>query len=879
MSNPGLYKTTQTGTVTGGFSYPLSLLCHPIDSLQGFSVASTAPTEGQILSYSMEGWSGPLAWRPVTQPAPLIGYTTTAGVALGYNALYYQSVYLSGNWNTGVGYYAGYYHQGAGSYNAFFGAYSGAYATNPNRATYIGAYAGYRANGLENVAVGYQSMYAYSSTYTPQYTACLGAYSGYSLRTCSGNTLLGYYAGYSITSGSYNTIVGSYSAASAATGSFQVIIGDNLTGKGNNTTLIGSGYSTTNTWLRGNTLRVGNESAADMYFLFQRSTDNDTIHPGFWWDESASTLHWSHDGTTWNAFTTGGGGSTLTGYTETSGNFATALGFGTASAGSIVGAVCLGAYAGGLGASNASVHIGYYAGYRSVAPGGVFIGESAGRNLTVVGNVGNVCIGYQALQGTSGTSIACNQNTVVGYQAGSGASYNAAGNTLLGYQAGRVLSTGAGNTFIGQSVGGAATTAASTVLIGKSAGAAATGLSSSIAIGADACPTLQTGSSNLMLGYGTCDGMTSGSVNIAIGSSSGPTVNRSNTTSIGMYAGRAVGNFSVSIGERAAQNYGSGVDAISIGQNAANSSGTVTGANNISIGKESHSGIGTTSHNNIAVGFRARFNGSLGFYNIALGYQAGYNEAASGASGTVLLGYNAGYRNQGNYNIAIGYQSMAQYTTPALTGVDNVCIGRISGAVLSSGTHNVFLGMGAGHNSETCIESIAIGRASTPGVGNSNAIAIGKSVTLTAANCGQISPSAPSAAPPTGEFWFGDGSTQQYTARAQAFTAFSDINIKTNIEPLVLGLDFVNSLHPRLYDLKKPSSVSSARKHMGFIAQELKEDVTGKLDGSLVSDDVEGNWGVDYSQLVAPLVKAVQELSSQVADLKKELADLRAKEN
>ena len=64
---------------------------------------------------------------------------------------------------------------------------------------------------------------------------------------------------------------------------------------------------------------------------------------------------------------------------------------------------------------------------------------------------------------------------------------------------------------------------------------------------------------------------------------------------------------------------------------------------------------------------------------------------------------------------------------------------------------------------------------------------------------------------------------------------------------------------------------------MGFIAQELKEDTKKNgLDGALIADDDPESWAILSSQLIAPLVKAVQELSAQVTDLKKELAELKA---
>lgn len=756
--------------------------------------------------------------------------------------------------------------------------------------------------------VGYQTR---SSGSTGAYCAVYGYRAGYALTSGTYNTCCGAYSGDTLTTGNYNTIVGADADVAANSNAYSIVIGYGAVGKGSSIIVIGktSTGAATEAWFHSEILRVGNEATGDKYIFFQRSSTAALAHPGFKYNETDDKLYWSHDGVTWNIFATAG--ASLTGYTETSGNFATALGFGTASSGSIVGTVCLGAYAGGLGASNASVHIGYYAGYRSIAPGGVFIGESAGRNLTVVGNTGNVCVGYQALQGANGVSIACNKNTVVGYQAGSGASYNALGNTLVGYQAGLLLSTGYNNTFIGKSTGTATTTGSGNVLIGNSVAAALTSGGTNIFLGGEACPTLQTGSSNIMLGLSTCDGMTDGTMNIALGRSSGPTTNRSNTTSIGQYAGQKVGQYSISIGERAAQNYGTGANAIAIGLNAADCFGAVTGVNNISIGTETHRGLATTAHNNIAIGYRAKHSGN-GSVNIAIGYRAGYNESTSGAAGTILIGYDAGYRNQGNYNIAIGYQSMAQYATPALTGTDNVCIGRLSGAVISTGADNVFLGRSAGDRLETGSSNVCIGvSADTSGAGDSNEVVIGNGAVGKGSNTTVLGRSAATATTDTwlrgttghlgnetsGEdisflfettdnatrpgFQYQTGTGLVYYQNAggswASLDSLSDVRLKKNIEDLPYGLLFIQSLRPVLFDWKNPSGPIQARKQMGVVAQELKKSCEEAGFNPGLVDDSGKYLTVQYEQLVPALIKAVQELSSQVADLTKELAELKAR--
>ena len=121
----------------------------------------------------------------------------------------------------------------------------------------------------------------------------------------------------------------------------------------------------------------------------------------------------------------------------------------------------------------------------------------------------------------------------------------------------------------------------------------------------------------------------------------------------------------------------------------------------------------------------------------------------------------------------------------------------------------------------------------------------------------------------------------------------SDVNIKENIVDVDLGLDFINALTPKKYKLKdfdyendegETVSKTHTRTHYGLIAQDVKEvlksihpdDYTNDAmfthlpndDGEFVGEDSEfDGWALRYRQLIAPLVKAVQELSTQVSDL------------
>ena len=91
---------------------------------------------------------------------------------------------------------------------------------------------------------------------------------------------------------------------------------------------------------------------------------------------------------------------------------------------------------------------------------------------------------------------------------------------------------------------------------------------------------------------------------------------------------------------------------------------------------------------------------------------------------------------------------------------------------------------------------------------------------------------------------------------------FSDRRLKEDIAPEVLGLDFVNQLIPVSYKIIGRPMVCH-----GFIAQDIEPLIDTEND-SLKQTNSDGTKGVDYLSIIAPLVKAVQELSAKVEALK-----------
>ena len=111
----------------------------------------------------------------------------------------------------------------------------------------------------------------------------------------------------------------------------------------------------------------------------------------------------------------------------------------------------------------------------------------------------------------------------------------------------------------------------------------------------------------------------------------------------------------------------------------------------------------------------------------------------------------------------------------------------------------------------------------------------------------------------------------------------SDRNEKENIVATDLGLAFVNKLNPVSFKRK-----GKTRTHYGFIAQDIEQIITDlgktttqfapliKSDISEAKDGSEYRYGLRYEQLLAPVVKSIQELSDKVTELATKVAALES---
>ena len=337
--------------------------------------------------------------------------------------------------------------------------------------------------------------------------------------------------------------------------------------------------------------------------------------------------------------------------------------------------------------------------------------------------------------------------------------------------------------------------------------------------------------------------------------------------------------------------------------------------------------ITSTGTENVVIGTD---NNDAGDKNIVLGVEAG--NAITDGSANILLGYKAGTKIQGgDGNVCIGARageeavataSLVAIGTAALsncTGSNNVAIGSLAGDAITDADNNVLIGEDANKfgNSSDCVSvgykagsgvggtgyagdgSICIGYQSGVGTNNdANSIVIGSDAIGHGANICVIGNADVTAIHPADDGGVNLGSAAySYDAVWAADGAFnvSDRRIKEDITSLSLGLEFINKLNPVSYKKKDKEAVYDGdrltqraitykRKHAGLIAQEVKQVMD---DMGIDSNDFSGyvdanvNEGVDklflrYEEFIAPIVKAVQELSTKLDTMQTEIKNLKA---
>jgi hypothetical protein len=346
---------------------------------------------------------------------------------------------------------------------------------------------------------------------------------------------------------------------------------------------------------------------------------------------------------------------------------------------------------------------------------------------------------------------------------------------------------------------------------------------------------------NVVLPY-TGAGGTSGVITVGgypfLHDYAGPTTDGANT-----FLGQGAGNFTMGGIFLQDGSYNVGLGAESLAANTTGAFNTAvgvlslysntTGISNTATGTASL-GTNTTGSNNTATGGNSLLNNTTGFNNTATGYQS-LNVNGTGYANTAN-GYNSLYANSTGYNnTAVG--TNAGNRSDTITGYDNVS--QITFVPSSTGSWNTFVGEGTGATAQV-----------------DNCTAVGVDAYCTATN----------------QVRLGNRFVSSIGGEV-AWSALSDLRAKTDVRDLDLGLDFVMALRPVEYRLKS----GNGKTDMGFVAQDIEALLGDGYNLLDIGGDPERTLSLRHTDLIAPLVKAVQEQQRLLEAQQAEIQDQRGR--
>ncbi len=304
-----------------------------------------------------------------------------------------------------------------------------------------------------------------------------------------------------------------------------------------------------------------------------------------------------------------------------------------------------------------------------------------------------------------------------------------------------------------------------------------------------------------------------------------------------------------------------------------------TGHDNVFSGYQSGYANTTASYNTFE-GSLSGYSNTTGTYNTFSGYKAG-NLNVTGGQNT-YFGYVAGMKSTSSYNAYVGYAAGYNNTS----GDQNTFMGQQAAYYNTTGSKNTFIGLHTGWANTTGSNNTLLGYgADLDSLGRSNATALGNGAIARKNNA----------------VYIGNAAISGTYIVAGASYYGSDGRFKFNIKENVKGLDFINKLRPVTYQMNTkqldefliqnmPDSVkimhqngmdfttSTNKIHSGFIAQEVEKAANDVgFVSSIVSTPNSSNdmYSLSYSEIVVPLVKAVQEQQKMIEELQAKVTGLQ----
>lgn len=299
----------------------------------------------------------------------------------------------------------------------------------------------------------------------------------------------------------------------------------------------------------------------------------------------------------------------------------------------------------------------------------------------------------------------------------------------------------------------------------------------------------------------------------------------------------------------------------------------------------------SSGSDNTAVGWSALSTNTNGSYNTAIGSNTMRFATGVNVVNNVAVGGGALKNTTGRDNIAIGVGSLQDSSG----GISNTSVGSYSMERNIGGNYNTALGRASLYLNQSGSYNTAVGtEALSTNTLYSNCTGVGANATALSAN---------------NQVQLGDSSTSTWTYGAVQNR--SDLRDKAEVRDTVLGLDFINELRPvdykwdmredyktemptplgldateeekdahkivmdewlescKVENLNHDGTHTRTRYHHGLIAQEVQDiiEASGVDFGGFQDHKVNGGGDVlsiGYTELIAPMIKAIQELTARI---------------
>ena len=289
--------------------------------------------------------------------------------------------------------------------------------------------------------------------------------------------------------------------------------------------------------------------------------------------------------------------------------------------------------------------------------------------------------------------------------------------------------------------------------------------------------------------------------------------------------------------------------------------------------------------------------GQRAFHGTAIGDGAmaqsvnAYNDTAVGYASLASQSFDNGGTPWFSNNTAVGNGALnSTHSSSETTGIENTAVG--SGAMQTnvSGAANTAAGFSAlvflddgfkntavGHSAGARLDTIT-GYAGSPitfhvtDSGSFNTFVSSAGATADVDNCTAIGMDAYCDA--TNQVRLGNFFVNSIGGKV-GWSTLSDVRAKTDVTEMESGLPLVLALKPVTYRLKG----GNGRTDMGFVAQDVEAVLGDSYNAVDPGGDEARTLSLRYTELIAPLVKAVQEQQTQIEALRAELAALRAERN